>query len=43
MVECLDDMGKTDDINVFIFKPGNPIPLITAIIKMPISESVIVV
>ena len=43
MVECLDDLGKTDDIQVFVFKPGNPIPLITAVIKMPVSESVIVV
>ncbi len=43
MVECLDDMGKTDEIRVFVFKPGNPIPLITAVINMPVSESVIVV
>ena len=42
-MECLDDMGKTDDIQVFVFKPGNPSPLITAVIKMPVSESIIVV
>ena len=43
MVECLDDMGRTEDISVFVLKKSNPIPLITAVIKMPVSESVIVV
>ena len=42
MVECLDDMGRAEPISVFVLKIGNPIPLITAIINMPVSESVII-
>ena len=42
-VECLDEVGRTEDISVFVTKRGNPVPLITAVIKMPVSESVIVV
>ena len=43
MVECLDDMGRTEPISVFVLRKGNPVPIITAIINMPVSESVIVV
>ena len=42
-VECLDEVGRTEDISVFVMRKGNPVPLITAVIKMPVSESVIVV
>lgn len=43
MVECLDDMGRTEPISVFVLRKGNPVPVITAIINMPVSEGVIVV
>ena len=39
-VECLDEVGS---ISVFVMRKGNPVPLITALIKMPVSESIIVV
>ena len=42
-VESLDEVGRTENISVFVMRKGNPVPLITALIKMPISESVIVV
>ena len=37
--ECLDEV---EDISVFVVRKGNPVPLITTVIKMPVSESVIV-
>ena len=42
-VECLDEVGRTENISVFVMRKGNPAPLISALIKMPVSESVIVV
>ena len=42
-VECLDEVGRTENISVFVMRKGNPVPLISALIKMPVSESVIVV
>lgn len=42
-VECLDELGRSEPIQVFVCKHGNPIPLLTAVINMPVSESVIVV
>ena len=42
-VESLDDLGRAEDISVFVVKKGNPIPLITAVINMPLSENVIIV
>ena len=42
-IECMDEMGRTDPLRVFILKKGNPVPFITAVINMPTSESVIVV
>ena len=42
-MECLDEVGRTENISVFVMRKGNPVPLITALIKMPVSESVIVV
>ena len=41
-VECLDEVGRTEDISVFVMRKRNPVPLITALIEMPIGESVIV-
>ena len=43
IVESLDDFGRAEDIKVFVLKRGNPNPLITAVINMPLSENVIVV
>ncbi len=43
MVESLDDFGRAEDICVFVLKKGSPSPLITAVIKMPLSENVITV
>ena len=43
LVESLDDFGRSEDISVFVLKKGNPIPLITAVIKMPLSENIITV
>ncbi len=42
-MECLDEVGRIEDISVFVMRKGNPVPLITTVIKMPVSESVIVV
>ena len=42
-MECLDEVGRTEDISGFVMRKGNPVPLITALMKMPVSESVIVV
>ena len=38
MVECLDETGRTDSIDVFVLKKGSPVPLITARVNMPVSE-----
>ena len=32
--------GQIEDISVFVMRKGNPVPLITVLIKMPVSESV---
>ena len=37
------ELGRTEDISVFVMRKGNPVPLITMLIKIPIEESVIVV
>ena len=42
-VESLDDLGRAEDIHVFVVKKGNPVPLITAVINMPLSENVIII
>jgi len=42
-VESLDDLGRSEDISVFVVRRGTPKPLITAVIKMPLSENVITV
>ena len=42
-VESLDDLGRSEDINVFVVRRGTPKPLISAVINMPLSENVITV
>ena len=39
-MECLDEVGRTEDISIFVMRKGNLVPSITALIKMPVSESV---
>ena len=41
-VECMDDMGRTEEISVFVVKSSNSVPLITAVLNMPVSENIIV-
>ncbi|XP_071794355.1 BBSome complex member BBS1-like [Asterias amurensis] len=43
LVECLSDKGISDVIKVFVLKQGKTIPVITAIINMPVSETMVVV
>ncbi|KAL5473056.1 hypothetical protein EMCRGX_G027497 [Ephydatia muelleri] len=38
MVECLDETGRTGAINVLVLRKGSPVPLITALVNMPVSE-----
>ena len=42
IVECTDDMGRAEAINIYVVKTGNSLPLVTAVLNMPISENVIV-
>jgi len=42
-VESVSDKGIADVIKVFVLKQDNPAPLITAMINMPVSETVVVV
>lgn len=41
-VECIDDMGRADIINIYLAKNHTHIPLITAALNMPVSETIIV-
>lgn len=43
VLECQEDTGRSEPLWVYVLRKGNPIPLITACINMPVSESVIVV
>ncbi|XP_071492569.1 BBSome complex member BBS1-like [Diadema antillarum] len=43
LVECLSDKGIADVIKVFVLKEGRSIPVITAVINMPVSETMVVV
>ncbi|XP_002732274.1 BBSome complex member BBS1-like [Saccoglossus kowalevskii] len=43
LVECLNDKGISDTIKVFVLRQHRAVPIITAVINMPVSESVIVV
>ena len=42
VVECMDDMGRSEPVYVFVLGRGSPSPLITAVINMPVSETVVV-
>ena len=42
-VESVSDKGIADTIKVFVLKRDNSAPLITAMINMPVSETVVVV
>ena len=42
-VECISDKGIADIIKVFVLHKGNSVPIITAVINMPVSEAVVVV
>jgi Bardet-Biedl syndrome 1 protein len=41
LVECLNDLGRTDSIEVHVHRHGNPIPLLKASIDMPASENIV--
>ncbi|XP_071962650.1 BBSome complex member BBS1-like [Antedon mediterranea] len=43
LVECLSDKGLSDVIKVFVLKETETAPIITAVINMPVSETVVVV
>ncbi|XP_072031464.1 BBSome complex member BBS1-like isoform X2 [Amphiura filiformis] len=43
LVECLSDKGISDVIKVFVLKEGRSVPIITAVINMPVSETIVVV
>lgn len=40
-VECISEKGLADKIKAFILHKGNPVPIITAVISMPVSEAVV--
>ncbi|KAK2150691.1 hypothetical protein LSH36_395g02065 [Paralvinella palmiformis] len=42
-VECLSDKGISDMIKVFVLKKHRSIPIITAVINMPVSETMVIV
>ncbi|ELT99525.1 hypothetical protein CAPTEDRAFT_108485, partial [Capitella teleta] len=43
LVECLSDKGISDTVKVFVLKKNRSVPIIAAIINMPISEAMVVV
>jgi Bardet-Biedl syndrome 1 protein len=43
LVECISDKGISDTIKVFVLRQGNSIPIITAVINMPVSEALVIV
>ncbi len=40
LVECVSDLGISDQIRVFVVKPPNTKPIISALINMPVPEMV---
>ncbi|XP_013391721.1 Bardet-Biedl syndrome 1 protein homolog [Lingula anatina] len=42
-VDCLSDKGISDTIKVFVLRQGRSVPIITAMISMPVSETMVVV
>ena len=43
LVECISDKGIADAIKVFVVHKGKSVPIITAVINMPVSEAVVAV
>lgn len=43
LVECISDKGISDTIKVFVLRQGKSIPIITAVINMPVSEALVIV
>ena len=43
LVECISDKGISDNIKVFVLHQGKSIPIITAVINMPVSEALVIV
>ena len=43
LVECISDKGIADPIKVFVVHKGKSVPIITAVINMPVSEAVVAV
>jgi len=37
-VQCMDANGAADSIRVFVFSPSSVVPVLSAIVKMPLSE-----
>ncbi|XP_064623947.1 Bardet-Biedl syndrome 1 protein homolog isoform X2 [Lineus longissimus] len=42
-LECLSDKGISDTLKVFVLRQGKSVPIITAVISMPVSETMVVV
>eukprot|EP00111_Clytia_hemisphaerica_P010146 TCONS_00029654-protein len=42
-VECITENAVSDKIKVFLLHRGDPVPIITAVISMPVSEAMVVV
>ncbi len=40
LVECVSDLGISDQIRVFVVKPPAHKPMLSAIINMPVAELV---
>ena len=43
LVECISEKGISDTIKVFVLRQGKSIPIITAVINMPVSEALVIV
>ena len=40
LVECISDLGISDQLRVFVVRQSSPKPLLSAIINMPVAELV---
>ena len=38
LVECVSDLGISDQVRVFVVKPPRTKPLLSAVINMPVAE-----
>jgi len=43
LITCLSERGISDNIKVFVLKKDRSVPIITAVISMPVSEAMVVV